>query len=99
MSPEVLHRFNFNECKETRTWQTIAKQGSEKFRTGGISNVPGDLKSQWMVWGCWEDHPCLGQLEGVQDGDSMCYVYNEKEEAWYPWDTRSGIEQHSACPA
>jgi hypothetical protein len=93
----VEQQFHFDECKETRSWEDIAKEGPGKFTSGGISNLSPDLKATWQVWGCWQGHPCLSKLSGVKDGEHMCYVYNEEQKAWYPWGTKSDIDQQSAC--
>ena len=90
MSPEVMQRFSFDECKETRSWMVISQEGPGQFKTGGIGGLSGD-SDKWRVWGCWQGHPCLSKLNGVSEGDSMCYVYHEQLQEWYPWGLRSNI--------
>ncbi len=51
------------------------------------------LQHQWGVWACWKDHLCLQKLVNAVDGDYMCFVYNELEEAWYPWGIKRDVQQ------
>jgi hypothetical protein len=98
LSPDVAKKFLYDECKETRTWEQVASEGkasasTQNFKAGGLH-----LESQlWGVWACWKDHPCLQKLVNAVDGDYMCYVYNELEQAWYPWGIKREVEQHT-CP-
>ncbi len=102
MSPAVVHRFYFvNACKETRTWEQIAKnQIPQDFKTGGIAGkLPAAVRHQWKVWACWKYHPCLKVLADVGDEDFMCFVYNELDKTWHPWGTKREMDKFFICPA
>ncbi len=100
MSPEVIQEFRFDECQENRTWETISKQGPNKFKTGGIGGLASQEDSKtWVAWGCWQGHACLTRLAGVGADDYMCYVYHEQQEAWYPWGIRSKLMHDNFCSA
>jgi hypothetical protein len=102
LSPDVTKNFLYDECKETRTWEQVASEGkaaasTQNFKTGGLDIVSHGLKQVWGVWACWKDHPCLQKLMNSVDGDYMCFVYNELEEAWYPWGIKREVQQRT-CP-
>ncbi len=78
----MIDRFRFPQCIENSTWQQLASAYSlGTIKSGGL----GPLSSEaFGVWACFPQHPCLSVVSHEQ-GDTMCYVFNEEENSWYPW--------------
>jgi hypothetical protein len=88
-------RFAYPECIENRTWPQLSKEYKAKltrFSTGGLGTLANE---EFEVWTCFQGHPCLSRMQLPANADAMCYVFNEKEEKWYPWCLESEI---SSCP-
>ncbi len=95
LSPATALRFSHPECVENRTWKDIAantRNEKSMFTSGSLRKVY--TPDHFHVWGCWKQHECLQRVPHV-DGDSMCYVYHEKEHTWLPWKLRS--EMKNVC--
>jgi hypothetical protein len=103
MSPDIVNRFySVDACKETRTWEQIARsQIPQYFKSGGIAGkmLPASVRRQWKVWACWKYHPCLYALADVEDEDYMCFAYNELDKTWHPWGTNRDMDKLITCPA
>ncbi len=99
MNPDVMKKFLFEECEETRIWEELVSESPLNFKTGGLHMIPEANQEQWGVWACWKDHPCLLRLSNVVHGDYMCYVYNELENTWHAWGIKREVEQQAACSA
>ncbi len=84
----TLDRFRFLQCVENRTWQQLASSYSPgNMISGGLGLLSSEA---FAVWACFSYHPCLSFLPHEQ-GDMMCYVFNEENEHWHPWYLRSEL--------
>ena len=98
LSPSNAARFAYAECSETVTWEAIAGYTASRrslFTTGGLDT---DDSSVFQVWACWQQHSCLSRIPH-SEGDAMCYVYNEHDKTWLPWDLKSSIKLGPDCHA
>jgi hypothetical protein len=97
MSASNAARFAYVECREATTWEAIMDYTPARrslFTTGGLSVV----SSVFQVWACWQQHSCLSRIPH-SEGDAMCYVYNEHDKTWLPWDLKSSIKLGPDCHA
>jgi len=85
--------FDSANCQEARTWGQLflayeRKGANPPFMTGGLGQLM--TKDRLEAWVCLRDHPCLNEA-GVNPapGDLMCFVYDEDDRRFIPWDKQS----------
>jgi hypothetical protein len=84
----TIDRFRFPQCAENRTWSQLASAYSPgTIISGGLGQLSSEV---FDVWACFAYHPCLSVVSHEQ-GDLMCYVFNEEENSWYPWCLNSEL--------
>ena len=58
--------------------------GSEVLVTGGLGKL---MQVHYLEsWLCYRDHVCSSPE------NFMCWVYDEKDKAWLPWDTNFDLQ-------
>ncbi len=93
----VIGFFNHRDCRENRTWIQISEEYSSTpwlFSSGGLGDLAID---EFLVWGCWKNHPCLVHVPDALAGDSMCYAYHERERKWLPWGLKKHVLPTPGC--
>jgi len=100
----------FDNCTLHKTWPELAKHEMEcmhpeggrrsehctfEFTTGGL----GDLLQphEFHVWVCVKHDPCMGAWP--LDSRNFCYVYDEKEATFIPWNTNSELNLCEDAPS
>eukprot|EP00960_Hanusia_phi_P071140 767479-Hanusia_phi.AAC.4 len=76
-------------CNETRSWSALQSEWyAGRMKTGGLGELlVNDLVE---VWACFKNEPCIQALS-ANNGDWICYVYEEQAERWIVWGLNSDL--------